>query len=207
MFTLTEDDITASYDRFMAHIKADSRSDALLAMYDEFGGELLLAPASSKTHFHNACPGGYIDHVVRVIETSLKVCSLYKSMGGTINFTKEELVFAATHHDLGKLGEPGNALYNPQESDWHRNRGEVYSYNTDLQYMTPTDRALFILQKYNIPVTMNEWLGIKLSDGLYDESTKSYLINYSPHAMKTNISNIIHWADHISSRVENDRGR
>ena len=55
---------------------------------------------------------------------------LYKEAGGMVDFTQEELLFSAFHHDLGKLGERGNMAYKIQESEWHRkNRGDVYTWN------------------------------------------------------------------------------
>jgi predicted HD phosphohydrolase len=73
--------------------------------------------------------------VLRVAETGLKVAALYKNMGGDITFTKQELIFAALHHDLGKLGDPDEGpYYVNQDSDWHRKRGELYTHNENLQY-------------------------------------------------------------------------
>ena len=201
MFTIenSEEKIEQNYIKFMEYIDADPRAEQLRAMYDVMKDELTLAPASGKVHFHNAWPGGYLDHVLRVTETALKMASLYKTLEGDVNFTKQELVFAALHHDLGKLGNPDEGPhYVDQDSDWHRKRGEMYKLNDNVQYFKVTDRALFLLQKFNIQITQNEWLGIKLSDGLYDEGTKSYLINFAPYAMKTNLPRIIHWAEHIS---------
>jgi len=200
--------ITENYNKFMEYIEADSRAESLKKMYELLHDELLTAPASGKTYFHNAFPGGYLDHILRVTETSLKVAALYKETGGEINFTKEELIFAALHHDLGKLGHPEEGpYYVDQDSDWHRKRGELYRQNDSLQYFKAPERGLFLLQKFEIPVTQNEWLGIKLSDGIYDEGNKSYYINFAPYSMKTNLPYIIHWADHLSSRVENDKSR
>lgn len=210
MFTIenSEEQIEANYNKFMTYIDADSRATQLREMYEHFKDELVIAPASGKVHFHNAFPGGYLDHILRVTETALKVASLYKGMEGDINFTKQELIFAALHHDFGKLGNPEEGpYYVDQDSDWHRKRGERYTQNENLQYMKAPERGLFLLQKYGIQITQNEWLAIKLSDGLYDEGSKSYLINFAPYAMKTNLPYIIHWADHISSRVENDKTR
>jgi hypothetical protein len=210
MFTIenSEEKIEANYNKFMELIDADSRAPQLRDMYEHFKNELLISPASGKTHFHNAFPGGYLDHVLRVAETALKVAGLYKTMEGDINFTKQELIFAALHHDFGKLGNPEEGpYYVEQDSDWHRKRGELYKQNEHLQYMKAPERGLFLLQKYGIQITQNEWLAIKLSDGLYDEGSKSYLVNFAPYAMKTNLPYIIHWADHIASRVENDKTR
>jgi len=205
---VTEDQIKERYDKFMEFVKTDSRADQLLKMYEDFETELTLAPASGRTYYHNAFPGGYIDHVVRVTETALHLSSVYKKIGGDVDFTKQELIFAALHHDLGKLGNPTEGPhYVDQDSDWHRKRGSMYKHNENIQYMKVPDRALFLLQKYGIEITQKEWLGIKLSDGLYDEGTKEYFINFVPYGMKTNLPRIIHWADHMSSQSENDNSR
>lgn len=207
MFTITEEKIQDDYNKFMEYINADPRAEQLNKMYDVLRDELMIAPASGKTYFHNAFPGGYLDHVLRVTETALKVASLYKTIEGDINFTKQELIFAALHHDLGKLGTEDGPYYVEQDSDWHRKRGELYRQNENIQYFKAPERGLFMLQKYGVPITQTEWLAIKLSDGIYDDGNKSYLINFAPYAMKTNLPYIIHWADHMSSRVENDKTR
>lgn len=201
-------ELEEKYAQFMAFIEADSRSKELKAMYEIFGDELVTAPASGKVHFHNAFPGGYIDHVLRVTTTALEVAALYKKIGGSIDFTKQELIFSALHHDLGKLGHPEQGpYYVEQDSDWHRKRGEMYKQNENIQYMKAPERGLMLLQKYGVTVTDKEWLAIKLSDGIYDEGAKSYLINWAPYAMKTKLPYIIHWADHMSSQSENDNSR
>jgi len=209
MFTIqTEEDIQTNYNKLMEYLQADPRWEQLKPLYDMLQDELLIAPASGKVHFHNAFPGGYLDHILRVTDTALKIAGLYKGMEGDINFTRQELIFAAIHHDLGKLGNPDEGpYYVEQDSDWHRKRGELYRQNENIQYMKAPERGLFLLQKYGVQVTQNEWLAIKLSDGIYDEGNKSYMINFAPYAMKTNLPYIIHWADHISSRVENDKTR
>lgn len=207
LFENTEEQITENYKQFMTYIEADSRSEKLTEMYEVFHDELITAPASGKVHFHNAFPGGYLDHVLRVTENALKLSVMYKEGGGEIDFTKEELIFSAIHHDLGKLGSETDSYYIDQDSDWHRKRGELYTQNDNLQYMKPPDRALMTLSKYGISLTEKEWLGIKLSDGLYDDGNKGYLVNYRPYAMKTNLPYIIHWADHMASQIENDKSK
>ena len=205
---LNTEQIQEKYEKFMEYVKTDSRADKLTQMYEDFGNELISAPAAAKVHYHNAFPGGYIDHVLRVTDTALQLAAMYKKMGGTINFTKQEVVFSALHHDLGKLGKPGVApYYLDQDSDWHRKRGEMYKHNPNLPYMSPPDRGLMLLQSYGITMTDNEWISIKVSDGLYDDGNKSYLKSFVPYALETNLPHIIHWADHLSSTVENDQTR
>ena len=202
-----EEKAKKNLEKFNAFLAEDPRVEKLNEMYEVFGEQLISAPASGKVHYHNAFPGGYLDHVVHVAEASMKVDTAYKAIGGDIDFTKQEMIFAALHHDLGKLGSEAGAYYLDQDSDWHRKRGEMYKQNENIQYMKVPDRALYLLQHYDIKITQKEWLGIKLSDGIYDEGNKSYLVNYAPYAMKTNIHKIVHWADHLASSVENDNSR
>ena len=38
--------------------------------------------------------------------------------------------------------------------------------------MSVTDRALFLLQHFEIPMSEQEYLGLKLTDGLYEKLTR-----------------------------------
>lgn len=186
---------------------SDPRKTALLKMYKGFGERLLLAPASGKATFHNAFPGGYIDHVLNVIELSMRNTKSLIDMGFKVDYTREELVFSAMHHDLGKLGDETEPYYIPETSQWHReNQGSLFKHNPKLQYMSVTDRTLYLLQVYGIPVSSKEWISIKLSDGMYDDANKKYLISYSQdHHIDTELFRIIHWADHMATVLEKNR--
>ena len=167
----------------------------------------MFAPASGKEHYHNAFPGGYISHVLHIIECAKRVHRQWAEMGAHINYTKEELIFAAMHHDLGKVGDFNEDYYIPQKSEWHRlNRGEIYTHNPDLQYMKVPDRGLWMLQQHGIKVTDKEYIGIKLTDGLYDEANKSYYISYNPDwQLKSNLAYVLHQADMMASHIEYDK--
>ena len=48
-------------------------------------------------------------------------------------------------------------------------------------------------------------MGIKLTDGLYDEdNTKYYKVYDSAKYLRSNIQYILHWADHMSTCIERD---
>ena len=111
------------------------------------------------------------------------------------------------HHDLGKVGDMNNDYYVPQDSEWHRkNRGEIFTHNGDLSYMSVTDRAIFLLNQFGVTMTENEYLGLRLTDGLYEEANKSYYISYNPDwALKSNIAYILHQADMMATHIEYDQ--
>ena len=209
MIFLDENKIKEDYDRFMSLIDEDDRSENLKRMYEDFEQELAAAPASAVQHFHNAFPGGYLDHVLRVYDISVDLTKTFHNFEGNLDFTSQELRFATLHHDLGKLGDPGEPYYMEQDSAWHRKTlGQNYKFNNTIQYMSVTDRAHYMLQQYDIKITKNEWLGIHLSDGMYEESNKSYLKNNMyPYPMKTNIAYIVHVSDYLATAIERDKTR
>lgn len=210
MTQLTVEDLTSNYDKFLQYIDdyiTGERKEQLRKLYLDHQERIMLMPASSKEHHHNAFPGGYVLHVINVIEAGLKVIEVWKEMGSTIDFTNEEFIFAAINHDLGKIGDEDNEMYIPQDSDWHRkNQGALYKMNPLPEFMLIPDRSLFLLQQRGIKVSLKEWFGIKLHDGLYDEANKPYFIAYDKNArLRSNLPYILHQADSIAAKVEYDQ--
>ena len=209
MKKLTAEQIQMNWETLMdiieKHISED-RKENLMKMYDDFKDRMMFAPASAKADFHNAMPGGYVEHILHIINFSLEIKHLWEKNGAEINFTDEELVFAALHHDLGKVGDLEHDYYIPQNSEWHRkNRGEIFTHNPALQYMKVPDRGLWLLQHFGVKVTNNEYIGIKLTDGLYDDSNKSYYMTYNPEwQLRSNMFYILHQADMMATHIEYD---
>ena len=182
------------------------RLEKLNKMYDYFEDRMCLAPASGKEHFHNAHVGGYVEHVLHVIDCAVQIKKLWEDNNATINFSDEELIFAAMHHDLGKVGDMDKDYYVPQESEWHRkNQGSIFTHNGELQYMTVTDRAIFLLSQFEISMTEWEYVGLRLTDGLYEDANKSYYMSYNKDfSLKSNIAYILHQADSMATHIEGD---
>jgi hypothetical protein len=204
-----EKQLEEHYNKFIEALKKSfdgERLEKLLHMYsmEELGPNLMLSPASGNVNYHNAYEGGYIDHVMNVARNSLRMMKLFTEAGGTVDFTQEELLFSAFHHDLGKLGERENPHYVDQTSEWHRkNRGDVYTWNQNISYMTHTDRTFYTLSQYGIQYNEKEFFGIKLTDGIYDEDNMKYLKTFDINrAQRSNIGHILHFADHMSTLIE-----
>lgn len=180
------------------------RKDKLIDFYKEIEELLVMAPASTKLDHHNCFPGGYLDHVVRVVEASLVYQKVWDKFGQKKTYKDEELVFAAINHDLGKLGTIDKPIYIQNDSQWHiEKQGALYKYNPQVTHMRIADRSLFYLQQKGIEVTENEYLAIKLHDGLYEEGNKPYFMTYNKDTeLKSNLVHILHHADMMASRVE-----
>lgn len=189
-----------------------TRYDVLNKMYDELEDRMVFMPASSMEHFHNAFAGGYVDHVLRVIDCALTLHNTWTSTGADMSgYSVEELIFAAMHHDLGKSGFPGegNEVYQIETSDWHRkNQGKLYKTNANIPFAMVPDLSLWLLQEYGVKVSWNEYQAIKIHDGMYDDANKPYFVARSAQAkLKTNLPVILHHADHMASIIEYERWR
>jgi len=197
-----EEQITNNWNKLIEIINnniSDDRKDKLLEMYEYFKERMILTPASSHDYFHNCFPGGYVQHILNIINYSLQIKNLWQENGAVIDYTDEELIFAAMHHDLGKIGDLENDHYIPNPSEWHR----IYTTNSDIQFVTPPDRAIWILNQFSIKMSLNEMLGIKLADGMYDDGNIQYLKNYAKEKkLKSNLAHVIHQADMMATRIE-----
>jgi len=182
------------------------RKDQVKEMIKHMEDNYVMAPASGRAWYHNAFAGGYVDHVNRVVQFAMKQKSTYEEMGGMIDFTDEQLVFAALFHDLGKMGDGDRPNYIPQTDKWRQDKlSEMYTYNPDLDFMLIPDRSLFILQKFGIKVDQKEFLAIRCHDGVFDKANESYFFsNMESSRQKTSIISILHTADFLASKVEYD---
>jgi hypothetical protein len=189
-----------------------TRKDALNRMYDDFEDRMVLMPASSVAHFHNAFAGGYVDHILRVIDCTKALYATWQAMGADMSgYTEEEMIFAAMHHDLGKVGFPGdgNEVYQVETSDWHRkNQNKMYRHNENIPFTMVPDLSIWLLQEYDVKMSWTEYQAIKIHDGLYDDANKPYFVARSAQAkLKTNLPLLLHHADHMAAQIEFERWR
>jgi len=208
---LTAEQIQQNWLRLMGFIEdhiSSPRKEKLIEFYEKYSERLVLMPAAHKKEYHNAFPGGYVEHVNRVITCALHLHELWANMGAdTTTYTKEELVFSALNHDLGKMGDEENESYIPQDDKWRKEKlGEDYKFNDKVAFASVPDRGLYLLQAHGIQYTFNEMLTIQTHDGLYDEGNKKYLIGFMPETKpRTSLPFIVHQADFMAARIEFER--
>jgi len=208
---LTAEEIQSNWERLLSYIDtyiSSPRKEKVLEFYNQYSERLMLMPAAHKKEYHNAFPGGYVEHVNRVIEASLKIYDVWAEFEmDKSTFTIEELVFSALNHDLGKMGDEENESYIPQTDKWRKEKlGEDYMFNSKVQFASVPDRGLFLLQSHGIQYTFNEMVAIQTHDGLYDEANKKYLFAYMPEQKpRTSLPFILHQADLLAARVEFER--
>jgi hypothetical protein len=204
---LSAEQILNNWNRFLQVIDqhiTSPRKEQLLGFYQEYEERFILAPASHKNGYHNAYAGGYIAHILNVVDAALELDKVWRKFGAKDTWTTEELVFSALNHDLGKFGDFENEAVVPQTDNWRKEKlGEMYQFNTKLTFMSVPDRGLWLLSELGIQTTQNEYLAIKLHDGLYDQANEPYLKSYMPETRpRTSLIFLLHQADLLAARVE-----
>lgn len=175
--------------------------DNIMRLHDHFGDRMKNAPASSRPNFHNCFKGGYIDHVVRVIKTSLEMKKMFVNLGVKVNHSDSDVVLAAMFHDLGKIGNMDEPCYIYQTDEWRRNKlNEWYTHNTNLELGSVTDRSLWLLNEFDIKISEEVFKAIKLSDGMFSSGNEK---EYRKSSDTKNILHyIVHFADWTSTVAE-----
>jgi len=207
---LSAEKIQSNWKVFLHNIEThisdkNDRKQKLLNFYKKYEERIILMPAAHKKEYHNAFPGGYVDHVNRVVQASIALNELWTTFGADMTtYTKEELIFSAINHDLGKLGDKDHDAYIPQTDQWRKDKlGEDYMFNKKLPYCSVPDRGLFLLQQHDISYSFNEMLAIQTHDGLYDQANDKYLKAFMPEQKpRTSLPYILHQADLMAARIE-----
>ena len=161
-------------------------------MFAEIGDEYFTAPASSREDYHGCFPGGLADHSLRVTKTLIKLADTLAPG----KYDQYDLTFLGLVHDLGKVGDGKVSLYVPNPSDWHRKKGMLYETNKELVYMPICDRTIFLLHKFQIPLTQEEYIALRISDGPYEKCNEKYGMKEPDLAL------LVHFADRWATAQE-----
>lgn len=205
MFSLTPDEIAENFEhmrKLCAQEHLGDRSKPVLDMLDYFGMRLAVCPGSAKVEYHNAFPGGLVEHSLRVLDFAMQWITLNKKVLAT-KPKRASLTIACLFHDFGKVGDHEVDYYIPltRDNEWKREKyGQQFEYNQSIPYMTVPQRGLWLLQHFGVRLTHDEYLAILLNDGQYCQENK-------PYAMKEpDLAIIVHQADLLATRFEKDRG-
>lgn len=190
---------TLVYDTF--GFKTD-RTISLVDMYVALENRIRTAPASSKLHYHNAYPGGYLDHVLHVVDTAHLLHDVYLKLGGWVDWTKQEMVFAALHHDLGKLGDDDGPMYIPTHDPRDHAKGVYFKYNDSVTATSCFDRTIYLLNKFRISYSKKEMLAIKMADGLFDSINDTQYKTFGFFPNHSDLGYFIHWSDWMATKTE-----
>lgn len=186
---LSDERIEKNWNTFLALTKkCGDRVPALQAMLEVIGDRLVLTPGSGKQQYHDSYPGGLVDHSLKVLLKARALNDAYQT-----NLSSESLIISCLFHDLGKVGDLTEDYYLRQTDEWRREKlGELYTYNEKVQRMPNSERGLWIMQHFGVKLSMDEWLAIRLNDGMYVRENEPYKMHEPTLAL------IVHQADRMA---------
>ena len=71
---LTAEQIQSNWEEFIGNIEtyiSSPRKEKLIKFYETYADRIMLMPAAHKKEYHSAFPGGYVDHVNRVVKSCI----------------------------------------------------------------------------------------------------------------------------------------
>ena len=176
----------------------DDRKTKLLFIFNSFKDRLINYPSYYKPTASFVYPGGFIENILEHTKIALSLHNLYINHGAKLTYSDEELVFSCLVCQLGKIGTNKEALYiENAEDDWRREKlGEIYKYNSNIDYMDISDRSIFILNNLGFKLSKNEYISIK------SYYSNTYNNQSSPDLLqKSSLSLIINQSYEIADRI------
>ena len=102
--TLTPEQIQSNWNQLLKYIDqfiSEPRKEKLLDFYKKYEERIMLMPAAHKKEYHNSFPGGYVEHVNRVVRCAVKQYELWRVEGADMStFTIEELCFSLMEFNI-----------------------------------------------------------------------------------------------------------
>jgi len=184
-------DIEKVYNSYMKLVNLlDARSGAIKRLVDHFGERFATCPAFDRSERSTASPGGMMLHSINVTKTMKTVA---ESSG--LKIPIQSIIMCGLVHEFGRLGDLSNDYYVEQKSDWHRERGNIYTYNPECVKMTHGHRTLWILQQFGVELTPEEWLAVA-SLSFYSEEQRFYT------GYEGDLAALLQYADRIVTAQE-----
>jgi|TARA_Y100000310_G_scaffold342317_1_gene445013 hypothetical protein len=168
--SLSADKLEKNWETF-EKLVMKSCGDAGRSMLDALGERMIMCPSSMRSDQVGAHPGG-------MIQNSLDVTMQMRKLNESIDLCDDvmSILRVGLLHDLGKVGDESDSLFVEQDSEWHREKlGQMYKYNENLRKMSVSHRTLYLLQRYGIPLSQEEWIAIQLAQGSHFEENRFYV--------------------------------
>ena len=149
--------------------KTGNRKSAFEDFLNKFGDRIAVCPSHNLTKRSTSAPGGLVEHSLNTYKIARK---LVEATGVAVD--TESLVIVCLLHEIGKIGDEEKDYFVSQESSWHRDKGQIYTYNPELPKMTHAHRTLYLLQTSGIRLSLDEWIAILTQHGTSSEENRFY---------------------------------
>lgn len=172
---MSESEILVNFERFckiLSKIEDKERAVSIEKFLSDYGDRIATAPGHDRNDRRSASPGGLVKRSLDTLKSARELAGMKAFEGADISL--ESIIIVCLLHDIGRIGDESGDYYIPQKSDWHREKGSIYTYNPDIRRMTHVDRGLYLLQKAGINLSQDEWLAINTQTGGVHEENRFY---------------------------------
>lgn len=157
------------------------REEAITKLLDDCDQQILETPYRDRNDWLTSCPGGLVFHSLLTLKHAKGILK-----GVEWQIDPGSVALVCLFHDIGKIGVPkGPSYFLPQESSWHLERGQNYTYNPTIQKMTHPHRSLCTLQSYGVRLTDEEFVAILTAGGPGLDENRFY------HGGETKLSTLL----------------
>jgi len=165
-----EEKIIKNFEVFQKLLsKVESRADVIAKFVEKHAERIATCPSHNLDKRSTSAPGGLVDHSLLTLKIARKLVEASQAQ-----VDLESLTVVCLLHEIGKIGSEDKDYFQRQDSSWHRERGQVYTYNPDLPKMTHAHRTLYMLQNAGIVLSLDEWLAILTQHGTASEENRFY---------------------------------
>lgn len=125
--------------------------EPLIELCKKLEDRLAVCPASTKTEYIGAFPGGLVWHSLNVLKTMKDLNKIYEA-----KYSPDTLILVSLFHDLGKIGNEHEDYYLKQQSEWHHKNGFIYEINKDINNTNIQTRTLWWLNNAGVNLSEEE---------------------------------------------------
>jgi hypothetical protein len=154
-------------------------------LLEGLGERIIMCSASTEKVVPGCGPGGLVETSIEVTRRMKKLTELL-DLGNVV--ASDEIIITGLLHNIGMIGDLERSYLIDQNSDWHRERGTLYSYNVDIPKMPVPHRSLCLIQHFGVKLRPEEWTAISLSGGMHREENRFYIGSEPPLALLLNQS-------------------
>lgn len=123
--------------------------------------------------------GGLVEYALELAKTSNNI-----SKALNYNVNSKSILKCSLLSVIGRVGNLTQNRFVDCTSSWHQEKlGQYYEWNEECEKYQISDMTLYILQRFNVYLTWQEWQAISLINDMSSESNKFYNSNKSQLAL------------------------
>lgn len=179
------------YSNLLASLKNEN-VDNLINSWDQ---RIIMGTYSQREKEPFCGIGGLVEYALDLAKKSNEI-----SKALNYNINKASIVKCSLLSIIGKVGNLTQNRFVDCTSEWHQNKlGQYYDWNEECEKYQTTDMTLFVLQRFNVDLSWEEWQAISLLKDNSSEDNKFY------SDYKTHLTLILQMAHEAVIKEEKDK--